>query len=44
MSGTGKSTALAELRRRGYEAVDTDDAARALEGVVADLLAIRAAA
>ncbi len=25
MSGTGKSTALAELRKRGYEAVDTDD-------------------
>jgi hypothetical protein len=25
MSGTGKSTALAELRRRGFEAVDTDD-------------------
>ena len=24
MSGTGKSAALAELRRRGYEAVDTD--------------------
>jgi len=24
MSGTGKSSALAELRRRGYEAVDTD--------------------
>jgi adenylate kinase family enzyme len=24
MSGTGKSTALAELRRQGYEAVDTD--------------------
>ena len=26
MSGSGKSTALAELRRRGYETVDTDDA------------------
>jgi dephospho-CoA kinase len=26
MSGTGKSTALAELRRRGYETVDTDGA------------------
>jgi thymidylate kinase len=26
MSGTGKSTALAELRRRGYETVDTDEA------------------
>ena len=25
MSGTGKSTALAELRRRGFEVVDTDD-------------------
>jgi dephospho-CoA kinase len=25
MSGTGKSTALAELRRRGFEAVDTDE-------------------
>jgi dephospho-CoA kinase len=25
MSGTGKSTALAELRRRGYETVDTDE-------------------
>ncbi len=25
MSGTGKSSALAELRRRGYEAVDTDE-------------------
>ncbi len=25
MSGTGKSTALAELRRRGYEVVDTDE-------------------
>jgi adenylate kinase family enzyme len=24
MSGTGKSTALAELRRRGFEVVDTD--------------------
>jgi broad-specificity NMP kinase len=26
MSGTGKSAALAELRRRGYETVDTDEA------------------
>jgi dephospho-CoA kinase len=26
MSGTGKSTALAGLRRRGYETVDTDEA------------------
>jgi dephospho-CoA kinase len=26
MSGTGKSTVLAELRSRGYETVDTDDA------------------
>lgn len=26
MSGTGKSTALSELRRRGFEVVDTDDA------------------
>jgi len=25
MSGTGKSTALAELRRQGFEAVDTDE-------------------
>jgi broad-specificity NMP kinase len=25
MSGTGKSTVLAELRRRGYEAVETDE-------------------
>ena len=25
MSGTGKSTALAELRRRGFEVVDTDE-------------------
>jgi hypothetical protein len=25
MSGTGKSTALAELRRRGFEFVDTDE-------------------
>ena len=25
MSGTGKSTALAELRTRGFEAVDTDE-------------------
>ena len=25
MSGTGKSAALAELRRRGYRVVDTDD-------------------
>jgi broad-specificity NMP kinase len=25
MSGTGKSTALAELARRGFDAVDTDD-------------------
>jgi dephospho-CoA kinase len=25
MSGVGKSTALAELRRRGFEAVDTDE-------------------
>jgi len=25
MSGTGKSTALAELRRRGFDVVDTDD-------------------
>jgi dephospho-CoA kinase len=25
MSGTGKSTALAELVRRGFEVVDTDD-------------------
>ena len=25
MSGTGKSTALAELRKRGFEVVDTDD-------------------
>jgi len=25
MSGTGKSTALAELERRGFRAVDTDD-------------------
>jgi dephospho-CoA kinase len=25
MSGTGKSTALAALRRRGFEVVDTDD-------------------
>ena len=25
MSATGKSTALAELRRRGYETVDTDE-------------------
>jgi broad-specificity NMP kinase len=25
MSGTGKSSALAELRRRGYQAVDTDE-------------------
>ncbi len=25
MSGTGKSTALAELRKRGFEAVDTDE-------------------
>ena len=25
MSGTGKSTALGELRRRGYEVVDTDE-------------------
>ena len=25
MSGTGKSSALAELRRRGFEAVDTDE-------------------
>jgi dephospho-CoA kinase len=27
MSGTGKSTALAELARRGHRVVDTDDAA-----------------
>lgn len=26
MSGTGKSTALAELRRRGFDVVDTDEA------------------
>ena len=26
MSGTGKSSALAELRRRGYRVVDTDEA------------------
>lgn len=26
MSGTGKSTALAELARRGFQTVDTDDA------------------
>jgi broad-specificity NMP kinase len=26
MSGTGKSTALAELRKRGFEVVDTDEA------------------
>src|SRR6476660_2098445 len=25
MSGTGKSTALTELRRRGFQAVDTDE-------------------
>jgi dephospho-CoA kinase len=25
MSGTGKSTALAELRRRGFDVVDTDE-------------------
>jgi len=25
MSGTGKSSALAELARRGYRVVDTDD-------------------
>ena len=25
MSGTGKSSALAELRRRGFETVDTDE-------------------
>jgi broad-specificity NMP kinase len=25
MSGTGKSTALAELARRGFQVVDTDD-------------------
>jgi hypothetical protein len=25
MSGVGKSTVLAELQRRGFEAVDTDD-------------------
>ena len=25
MSGTGKSTVLAELARRGFETVDTDD-------------------
>jgi adenylate kinase family enzyme len=25
MSGAGKSTALAELRRRGFEAIDTDE-------------------
>jgi dephospho-CoA kinase len=25
MSGTGKSSALAELRRRGYQAIDTDE-------------------
>jgi broad-specificity NMP kinase len=25
MSGTGKSTALGELRRRGYEVIDTDE-------------------
>jgi dephospho-CoA kinase len=25
MSGTGKSSALAELGRRGYRVVDTDD-------------------
>ena len=25
MSGTGKSSAIAELARRGYRAVDTDD-------------------
>ena len=25
MSGTGKSTALEELRRRGYETLDTDE-------------------
>jgi predicted ATPase len=25
MSGTGKSTALQELRQRGFEAVDTDE-------------------
>jgi len=25
MSGTGKSTALAELRRRGFEVVNTDE-------------------
>jgi dephospho-CoA kinase len=25
MSGTGKSTALDELRRRGFEVVDTDE-------------------
>jgi broad-specificity NMP kinase len=25
MSGTGKSTALAELRKRGFDAVDTDE-------------------
>jgi hypothetical protein len=25
MSGTGKSSALAELSRRGYRAVDTDE-------------------
>jgi len=25
MSGTGKSSALAELSRRGYRVVDTDD-------------------
>ena len=50
MSGTGKSTALAELRRRGFEVVDTDEPAWTTwsddeagylwrEGPIAELLA-----
>jgi predicted ATPase len=42
MSGTGKSTALAELRKRGFDAVDTHeiDAAQPRDVVVAELVRI----
>jgi dephospho-CoA kinase len=45
MSGTGKSTALAELRRHGFEVVDTDEPgwtewSEELGDVVAELIMI----
>jgi dephospho-CoA kinase len=48
MSGTGKSSVLAEHSRRGYRVVDTDehelDASRPLYAIVDDLIAIAGAA